>query len=58
VTAVIKVRAIDTRGKTAAPLDTPTDLSAEAVREISAQLNAPWPPRSRSISRPRISTGM
>ena len=40
VTAVSKVRAIDTRGKAAAPLDTPTDLSAEAVREISEHLNA------------------
>lgn len=40
VTAVSKVRAIDTRGKAAAPLDTPTDLSAEAVREISQHLNA------------------
>jgi starvation-inducible DNA-binding protein len=37
---VSKVRAIDTRGKAAAPLDTPTDLSAEAVREISEHLNA------------------
>lgn len=35
-----KVRAIDTRGKAAAPLDTPTDFSADAVREISAHLNA------------------
>jgi starvation-inducible DNA-binding protein len=40
VTAVSKVRAIDIRGKAAAPLDTPTDLSAEAVREISKHLNA------------------
>jgi starvation-inducible DNA-binding protein len=39
VTAVSKVRALDIRGKAAAPLDTPTDLSAEAVSEISAQLN-------------------
>ena len=35
-----KVRAIDTRGKAAAPLDTPTDFSTEAVREISEHLNA------------------
>ena len=35
-----KVRALDTRGKAAAPLDTPTDLSADAVSEISEQLNA------------------
>ena len=40
VTAVSKVRALDTRGKAAAPLDTPTDLSADAVSEISEQLNA------------------
>ena len=33
-----KVRALDTRGKAA--LDTPTDLSADAVSEISEQLNA------------------
>jgi len=37
---VNKVRAIDTRGKAAAALDTPTDFSAEAVREISEHLNA------------------
>jgi len=37
VTAVSKVRALDTRSKSAA-LDTPTDLSADAVREISAKL--------------------
>jgi starvation-inducible DNA-binding protein len=37
---VSKVRALDTRGKAAAPLDTPTDLSADAVSEISEQLNA------------------
>jgi starvation-inducible DNA-binding protein len=36
---VNKVRALDARAKTAAPLDTPTDLSANAVREISAKLN-------------------
>ena len=35
-----KVRALDTRRKAAAPLDTPTDLSAEAVSEISEELNA------------------
>ena len=35
-----KVRAIDTRGKAAAALDTPTDFSAEGVREISEHLNA------------------
>ena len=40
VTAVSKVRALDTRGKAAAPLDTPTDLSTDAVSEISEQLNA------------------
>ncbi len=33
-----KVRALDPRGKAA--LDTPTDLSTEAVSEISEQLNA------------------
>ena len=38
VTAVSKVRALDTRGKAA--LDTPTDLSTDAVSEISEQLNA------------------
>ena len=38
VTAASKVRALDTRRK-AAPLDTPTDLSAEAVSAISAKLN-------------------
>jgi starvation-inducible DNA-binding protein len=37
--AVSKIRAIDTRRKTAAPLDTPTDLSADAVSKISAKLN-------------------
>src|ERR1700688_2990839 len=37
VTAVSKVRALDTRSKSAA-LDTPTDLSADAVSEISAKL--------------------
>jgi starvation-inducible DNA-binding protein len=40
VTPVSKVRALDTRGKAAAPLDTPTDLSTDAVSEISEQLNA------------------
>src|SRR5262245_39333320 len=39
VTAVSKVRALDARGKAAAPLDTPTDLSTDAVSEISEQLN-------------------
>ncbi len=34
-----KVRAIDTRHKVASSLDTPTDLSATAVAEISAKLN-------------------
>ncbi len=34
-----KVRALDTRRKPAAPLDTPTDLSADAVSRISAKLN-------------------
>ena len=34
-----KVRALDTRRKVAPALDTPTDLSAEAVRELSAKLN-------------------
>src|ERR1700732_3983355 len=38
--AVSKVRALDTHHKTAPSLDTPTDLSEEAVREISAKLNA------------------
>jgi starvation-inducible DNA-binding protein len=40
VTAMSKVRALDTRHKTAPALDTPTDLSDEAVRELSAKLNA------------------
>jgi starvation-inducible DNA-binding protein len=35
---VSKVRALDTRGKAA--LDTPTDLSTDAVSKISEQLNA------------------
>ncbi len=35
-----KIRALDTRRKVAAPLDTPTDLSEAAVRELSAKLNA------------------
>ena len=39
MTAVSKVRALDTHHKTAPSLDTPTDLSEEAVREISAKLN-------------------
>jgi starvation-inducible DNA-binding protein len=34
-----KIRAIDTPRKPAAPLDTPTDLTNEAVRAISAKLN-------------------
>src|SRR6516225_5077390 len=38
--AMSKVRALDTRHKTAPALDTPTDLSEEAVRELSAKLNA------------------
>jgi len=37
---VNKVRALDARRKAAPPLDTPTDLSAEAVSELSAKLNA------------------
>ncbi len=39
VIAVSKVRAFETRRKPAAPLDTPTDLSADAVAAISAKLN-------------------
>ncbi len=35
-----KVRALDTRHKVAPSLDTPTDLSADAVEELSAKLNA------------------
>jgi len=35
-----KIRSLEPRGKAANALDTPTDLSAEAVREISAALNA------------------
>ena len=34
-----KVRTLDTRQKPAAALDTPTDLSSEAVRDISKALN-------------------
>jgi starvation-inducible DNA-binding protein len=34
-----KVRALDTRRKVSPALDTPTDLSDEAVRELSAKLN-------------------
>jgi starvation-inducible DNA-binding protein len=34
-----KVRALDTRRKAAPSLDTPTDLSSEAVRDISQKLN-------------------
>jgi starvation-inducible DNA-binding protein len=36
---VNKIRALETRRKVAAPLDTPTDLSDAAVRELSAKLN-------------------
>jgi starvation-inducible DNA-binding protein len=39
VTAVNKIRALDTRRKPAAPLDTPTDLSADAVSQISPKMN-------------------
>ena len=39
VIAVSKIRELDTRRKATAPLDTPTDLSADAVSQISAQLN-------------------
>jgi starvation-inducible DNA-binding protein len=35
-----KVRALDTRRRNGDALDTPTDLSDEAVRDISAALNA------------------
>ena len=35
-----KVRTLEPRGKAASNLDTPTDLSAEAVKEISVALNA------------------
>ena len=34
-----KIRALDTRRKPAAPLDTPTDLSADAVSQISPKMN-------------------
>ena len=34
-----KIRALDTRRRVASPLDTPTDLAADAVSEISAKLN-------------------
>jgi starvation-inducible DNA-binding protein len=34
-----KIRALDTRRKTAPALDTPTDLTSDAVRDISAKLN-------------------
>jgi starvation-inducible DNA-binding protein len=37
--AVNKVRALDTRRKASPALDTPTDLSSEAVGEISKKLN-------------------
>jgi starvation-inducible DNA-binding protein len=36
---VNKVRALDTRHKVRPALDTPTDLSSEAVGEISKKLN-------------------
>src|SRR5579872_72282 len=36
---VSKIRALDTRRKAAAPLDTPTDLSSDAVSKISNKLN-------------------
>ena len=39
VTAVSKLRAVDTRHKVAPALDTPTDLPEEAVRALSAKLN-------------------
>jgi starvation-inducible DNA-binding protein len=35
-----KVRALDTQRHAAAALDTPTDLSADAVKEISTAINA------------------
>jgi starvation-inducible DNA-binding protein len=34
-----KVRTLESRGAVASPLDTPTDLSVAAVKEISAALN-------------------
>jgi starvation-inducible DNA-binding protein len=34
-----KIRALDTRRKVSASLDTPTDLSESAVRELSSKLN-------------------
>jgi hypothetical protein len=34
-----KVRALDTRREVSPALDTPTDLSDDAVRELSAKLN-------------------
>jgi starvation-inducible DNA-binding protein len=37
--AVNKIRALDTRRKAAPALDTPTDLSTDAVGEISQKLN-------------------
>jgi starvation-inducible DNA-binding protein len=37
--AVNKIRALDTRRKAAPALDTPTDLSSDAVGEISQKLN-------------------
>jgi starvation-inducible DNA-binding protein len=39
VTAVNKVRALETRNKVASQLDTPTDLSQDAVRTLSTRLN-------------------
>ena len=35
-----KVRSLEPRHKVAAPLDTPTDLSTEAIEAVSAALNA------------------
>lgn len=35
-----KIRTLDTRRKVAPSLDTPTDLSADAVRELTSKLNA------------------
>jgi starvation-inducible DNA-binding protein len=36
---VSKIRALEPRRKVADPLDTPTDLSADAIRDVSAALN-------------------
>jgi len=46
---VNKIRALDTRRKVAPPLDTPTDLSETAVRELSGKLNEILAMPSRSI---------